>query len=102
LLIIIGACGKPGRIRTDNEAVFTSHVFKAALGALGIRHQTTELACPWKNGRIERLFGTLKQTLNSFKINSRGELQGLLHCFSFWYNAIRPHQNLNDRTPLGA
>jgi putative transposase len=46
--------GTPEAIRTDNEAIFHSCVFKTALKLLGIRHQTTELHCPWQNGRIER------------------------------------------------
>jgi len=53
--------GKPQAVRTDNEPVFTSRVFRAALLLLGIRHQRTDLHCPWQNGRVERFFGTLKR-----------------------------------------
>jgi transposase InsO family protein len=51
---------KPEWLRTDNETVFTSRVFRFGLWWLGIRHQRTDKGCPWMNGRIERLFGTLK------------------------------------------
>ena len=47
-------------LRTDNEAVFTSRLFCTALQILGIAHQRNDLGCPWQNGRIERLLGTLK------------------------------------------
>jgi hypothetical protein len=29
-------------------------------------------------------------------------LQNALTTFTFWYNAVRPHQNLGGRTPLEA
>ncbi|MDE2309137.1 MAG: transposase family protein, partial [Xanthomonadaceae bacterium] len=60
--------GKPKAIRTDNEAIFQSRLFKTALGLLDIRHQTTELHCPWQNGRIERFFGTLKNKLDRWAV----------------------------------
>ncbi|MBU1620965.1 MAG: DDE-type integrase/transposase/recombinase [Gammaproteobacteria bacterium] len=39
--------GIPRLIRTDNEAVFTSRTFRWALKFLGIKHQCTDLGCPW-------------------------------------------------------
>ena len=54
LLAAIERCGKPRSIRTDNEAVFVSRVFRLALWLLGIRQQLTERHCPWQNGRVER------------------------------------------------
>ena len=92
---------KPGgrRVRTDNEAVFQSRLFKTALRLLGIRHQTTELHCPWQNGRIERFFGTLKQQLDRWAVADRGSLNASLMAFRFWYNHVRPHQHLQGRTP---
>lgn len=61
---IIHTHGKPKIIRTDNEAIFTSRVFRRGLKRLGIRHQLTDPGCPWQNDRIERLFGTLKEKLD--------------------------------------
>lgn len=43
LLDVIERCGMPRAIRTDNEAVFTSRLFRFGLRFLGIRHQTTDL-----------------------------------------------------------
>ena len=86
-------------IRTDNERCFTSPAFSQALKNLGIHHQTTELHCPWQNGRIERLFGTLKQQLNQIHIQSAEHLQSLLDEFKYGYNTIRLHQHLGYQTP---
>ena len=64
LLNLIEQYGQPKSLRTDNEACFTSKLFRFGLWFLGIQHRTTEVACPWQNGRIERFFGTLKQHTN--------------------------------------
>jgi hypothetical protein len=63
LLDVIERFGAPKYVRTDNEAVFTSRLFRLGLRLLGIRHQRTAPFAPWQNGRIERFFGTFKQRL---------------------------------------
>lgn len=102
LCMAIGHCGKPRSVRTDNESVFTSRVFRAALHCLGIRHQRIDLSCPWMNGRIERFFGTLKQSLNCLAVSGSAQLQASLDVFSDWYGNVRPHANLNGATPREA
>ncbi len=51
LLDAIELGGKPKCLRTDNEPVFTSWIFRLSLLLLGIRHQRTQVASPWQNGR---------------------------------------------------
>ena len=101
LLDALERFGKPKILRTDNEAVFTSPLFRLALWLLGIRHQRIDLHCPWQNGRVERFFGTLKQKLDRWEVGSLSQLNHALGQFQFWYNHVRPHQNLNGRTPAG-
>ncbi len=96
---VIRTKGKPKIIRTDNEAIFTSKQFRLGLKKLGIRHQLTDPGCPWQNGRIERLFGTLKDKLDNWIVTGIEQLNADLATFSHWYNHIRPHQNLDGRTP---
>jgi putative transposase len=91
--------GKPRSIRTDNERCFNSAAFTNHLQTSSIRHQRIDLHCPWQNGRIERLFGTLKQQLNQVQIQSAEHLQSLLDEFKHWYNSIRLHQHLGYQTP---
>lgn len=79
--------------------MFTSWLFRLGLLLLGIRHRRTDPHCPWQNGRVERFFGTLKQKLNRWEVSSLEELNGALNQFRFWYHHVRPHQNLNGRTP---
>jgi len=112
LIAAIKRYGKPQCIRTDNEAVFTSRLFRFGLWLLGIRHQRTEVACPhprgpslatpftlWQNGKVERFFGTLKEKLNQWEVASHEELAHSLHLFRFCYNHVRPHDYLDGATP---
>ena len=102
LLDAIEAVGAvPGYLRTDNEAVFTSRLFRFGLWWLGIRHQRTDKGCPWQNGRIERLFGTLKAKAKGLLFHEGGLPEHLAQ-FQFWYNHVRPHQHLDGRTPFEA
>lgn len=102
LFAVVKAClrhGRPKIIRTDNESVFTSHLFRLGLKLLRIKHEIIDLHCPWQNGRIERFFGTLKQKLDCWKVPNRKALNTSLAEFRFWYNRVRPHQSLYGRTP---
>jgi transposase InsO family protein len=102
LFLAIGKYGKPRAVRTDNEACFTSRLFRAVLTLSGIRHQRSEPGCPWQNGLIERLFGTLKQKLDQWEVAGFAALNVSLGEFRFFYNFVRPHQHLQGRTPYEA
>ncbi|MCL5059792.1 MAG: integrase core domain-containing protein [Candidatus Thermoplasmatota archaeon] len=102
LFLAMGKYGKPRAVRTDNEACFVSRVFRAALVMAGIRHQRSDPGCPWQNGRVERLFGTLKNKLDRREVESFATLNAALGEFRLWYNHVRPHQHLQGRTPAEA
>lgn len=70
LCLAIGQHGKPRSVRTDNEAIFNSFVFTTFLRLAGIRKQTTPVCAPWCNGRIERLFATIKPWLRQLVYQS--------------------------------
>ena len=99
LLDAIEKYGKPQFLRTDNELTFTSRLFRFGLWLLDIKHQRTAIGCPWMNGRVERFFGTLKEKLNQWEVDSLEQLNGALVQFRCWYNHVRPHQHLEGRTP---
>ena len=99
LCLAIGRYGKPRKLRTDNEAVFNSFVFKSFLHLAGIQKQTTNVHSPWQNGRMERLFGTLKPVLRQLRISGKVQLQNALDEFRVFYNHCRPHLNLNNEAP---
>ncbi|MDR1889473.1 MAG: integrase core domain-containing protein, partial [Zoogloeaceae bacterium] len=66
---------------------------------MGIRQQFTRPGCQWMNGRIERLFGTLKAVLKSSPFTDRIHLDEILWKFLWFYNEIRPHSALHGATP---
>lgn len=99
LCLAIGRYGKPRSLRTDNEAIFNSFVFRTFLKLADIRKQTIPTCSPWCNGRIERFFGTLKPVLKQFAPFDRLDLQAALQEFALFYNHCRPHQNLQNQTP---
>ena len=102
LLEAIRDYGKPQSIRSDNEIVFTSKLMKCSLWVLGIKRQTTQIASPWQNGKIERLFGTMKQAFKNLTLPTTQSLESRLKEFRFFYNHIRLHQNLDYNTPANA
>jgi putative transposase len=102
VFLAIGRFGKPRVLRSDNDAVFRSRGFRTVLRLFHIRQQFTVPGCPWMNGHIERLFGTLKQKLDQLEVDGAAALAQLLGEFGCWYNAVRPHQNLAGRTPAEA
>jgi transposase InsO family protein len=91
--------GRPRFVRTDNEAVFVSRLFRIGLWALGIRHQRTDPGCPWQNGRVERFIGTVKRELAMEAIADERDLTTALQGIRTWYNHDRPHDHLHGRTP---
>jgi transposase InsO family protein len=94
--------GVPRCIRVDNEACLTSRPMRFAMMLLGIRLQRTDTHCPWQNGYIERLFGTLKAALVGMAIAKAEDWREKLIEFRVWYNHARPHQHLGMRTPAEA
>jgi putative transposase len=91
--------GCPRLLRTDNEAVFTSRCFRLALRLLGIRLQHSDPGCPWQNGRVERLIGTVKRLLVQHSIGDATSCDRALQHVRTVYNHFRPHQHLQGRTP---
>lgn len=99
LVQAVRSYGRPQFLRTDNEAVLVSRLFRLGLWLLGIRHQRIELGCPWQNGRVERFIGTVKQELTTDPITDERELTRTLQKIRTWYNHERPHDHLQGRTP---
>jgi hypothetical protein len=71
---------------------------------VGVRHQRTTPGCPWQNGRIERLFATLKAPIKAWHAIAGipAVLQEDLDSIRTWYNHVRPHMHLDGITPAHA
>lgn len=84
LLEAVRDYGKPKSIKSDNEIVFTSKLMRFTLWILGIKRQTTQIASPWQNGKIERLFGTMKQSFRDLVFPTVHSLEDGLKEFRFF------------------
>ena len=91
--------GPPTLLRTDNEAVLVSRVFRFGLWLLGIHQQQIDPGCPWQNGRVERFIGTVKRELATEPIADSEHVTRTLQEIRTWYNHDRPHDHLQGRTP---
>lgn len=99
LITVCRQYGCPHFLRTDNEAVFTAGALGVALKLVGIRRQLSDPGCPWQNGRVERLIGTVKQLLLLHAIDDAPSLDRALADARVAYNHLRPHQHLHGHTP---
>jgi transposase InsO family protein len=96
--------GTPKLLRTDDDSAFRSTLFPLVLRLVGVRHIRTAPFAPWQNGRMERLFGTVKRVLRARAGGVGGTAvseQDLL-LIRTWYNHLRPHQGLDGLTPAEA
>ena len=112
LLVAIGTHGTPHAVRSDNDAVFKTPMFRAVLVMLRVQQQFTALGSPWQNGRIERFWRTLKTELRTtaahsqhqgqliqtrMKVSTVAAMRALLDAFKSSYNHDRPHQSLKGQ-----
>jgi len=102
LINTIEKYGKPNIIKSDNEHIFTSALFRFTLWILNIKHQKSQIASPWQNGKIERFFATLKFSFNQLDFYNVKGINKALYIFRFYYNHIRVHQHLYYLTPSEA
>jgi putative transposase len=114
LIQTMGEWGLPKAIRSDNDAVFKTILFRWTLKLIGVEQQWTDIGSPWQNGRIERFWRTLKEGVlekresikdgliaikTQFKFADVDEVAQTLTQFQFLYNTQRPHQSLKGATP---
>jgi len=104
LLDLFERYGTPKVLRTDNEPAVRSRLFRVVLRLLGVRHQRTDPFAPWQNGRVERLFQTVKEVIRQREARTGRTIvtDADLHRIRAWYNHLHPHQHLDGRTPAEA
>lgn len=99
------AHGLPEAIRSDNGAPFASTGIHGLNGLnvwwlqLGIVHQRITPGHPQENGAHERLHRTLKARATKPPAANLNRQQRMFNEFQRTYNALRPHEALDDATP---
>jgi transposase InsO family protein len=107
------AYGAPASTLTDNGLVYTARFaggkggrngFEHELRRLGVRQKNGKPNHPQTQGKVERLWQTLKKWLAAqAQPATLAGLQSLLDVFTAYYNHQRPHRSLQHRaTPATA
>jgi transposase len=92
---------KPRMLYTDNGRMFVSRSFEEFLRQKVIFHHKIDKGCPWQNGKVERLFGTLFREWIAYRRYMIPEsLFQSLGEFQYWFNNEREIQKLGYRTPM--
>ena len=101
--------GIPAATLTDNGMVFTTkfrhgpNSFERELVILGIQQKNGRPNHPQTQGKVERFQQTLKRWLRAQPhARTLTELQEQLDDFADYYNTLRPHRSLANRTPTEA
>jgi transposase InsO family protein len=90
----------PRYLVRDNDPIY-GRIFRDRLEALGIEDTPIAPRSPWQNPYVERLIGTLRRELldHVIVLNER-HLKRLVAEFLVYYHAARPHQSLDDNSPI--
>lgn len=83
LFLAFGEHGVLLVLKLDNHPVHHPKWFRRIMRMAGAQLCFTELASPWQNSRIERLFGTLKTSLRGYAIADSRHLDLSLAQFRF-------------------
>ena len=101
LEIAIECYGKPSFIRTDNGPEFISKRFQLWMKDNEIKWANIRKGCPQENCFIERFNRTAREDLFDANIfSSLEDSNQKAAVFKDEYNTIRPHESLNNKTPL--
>jgi len=80
--------------------VYGDHFVRRVQG-MGIRDIVTAPRTPWQNPFVERVIGSIRrECLDHFVIFSEGHLRRLLRRYCAYYNRSRPHQALENNSPI--
>ena len=103
------AHGVPEQILTDNGKVFTGRFCQPPVEVLfdricrenGVEHLLTQPRSPTTTGKIERFHRTLRAEFDTSRVFASLKVaQAELDEWVRYYNTDRPHQSLDDVTPV--
>lgn len=93
--------GFPAIIRVDNGSEFTSGAFVEWARERGIEIDFIEPGCPYQNSYIERFNRTYREdVLDLYLFETLQEVREVTDAWIDLYNYERPHDSLNDMTPM--
>ena len=98
---LISLHGAPRFLRSDNGPEFVSRAILEWLAGSGIETALIDPGKPWQNGDAESFNGKFRDECLSLEwFRSREEARVVIETWRRHYNHVRPHQSLNDLTPI--
>jgi transposase InsO family protein len=89
----------PRYLVRDNDGAYGFH-FRRRLRAMGIRDRPITPYCPWQNGYVERLIGSIRrECLDHVLILNAAHLRRVLRTYADYYNNHRTHLALGKDAP---
>ncbi|MBK8793916.1 MAG: transposase [Holophaga sp.] len=84
----------------DNDTIFGA--VKTFVESMGIHVKQTAFHCPWQNGAMERVFGSLRrELLDHVVVLNEDHLRRLLKEYFTYYHQDRTHLALGKDAPNG-
>lgn len=89
----------PKYLLRDRDAIY-GEIFTRCVDTMGIRQVITAPRAPWQNPFVERVIGSIRrECLDHVLILNETHLYRLLRAYVAYYNAVRPHQALDNNSP---
>ncbi len=89
----------PKFVLRDRDAIYGQE-FAQRVRRMGIREVRIAPRSPWQNPFVDRLIGSIRhECLDHFLILNEAHLRRLLRAYFAYYNAVRPHQALDNNCP---
>ena len=96
----LGAAHELFLLRSDNGLVFSSRSHTALIKSCGLRHKFITPYTPQRNGLVERVIRTLKETcIHRHRLETLQNARRAIGVWIQFYNHQRPHQALGMKTP---
>ena len=90
----------PRYLLRDRDAIYGDE-FARRVEGIGIREVLTAPRAPWQNPFAERVIGSIRrECLDHFLILNDAHLRRLLRAYVAYYNGSRPHQALENNSPI--
>ena len=98
---LVSERGAPRYLRSDNGSEFVSRAILEWLAHEKIDTALNDPGKPWQNGADESFNGKLRDECLSLEwFRSRAEARVVIETWRRHYNHVRPHQSLEDLTPI--
>lgn len=93
--------GYPDKVRVDNGPEFTSFEFMEWAKRHSVKIDYIKPGCPYQNAYIERFNRTYRhEVLDLYIFTNLQEVVDITESWIKLYNEERPHDSLNDMTPI--